>query len=128
MLNKVVLMGRCTADPELMVTAKGISVTTFTVAVNRRFKNASGEYEADFINCVAWRNTAEFIAKYFGKGKLIAVIGSIQTRKYQDKNGNNRVATEVVVDEAHFCGENKAEGTKDGKDFEEVADDIELPF
>lgn len=120
-------MGRCTADPEMRTTANGVSVATFTLAVNRRFRNAQGEYEADFINCVAWRNTAEFIAKYFSKGKQIAVVGSIQTRKYEDKQGNKRTATEVVVDEAHFCGESKG-GNGESRDFEDVADDVELPF
>ena len=123
-MNKWCGIGRMCADPELRTLVTGTSIVNFTLAVNRRFKNAQGEYEADFINCVAWRNTAEFIAKYFGKGKQIAVVGSIQTRKYEDKQGNKRTATEVVVDEAHFCGESK--GT--GNNFEEVADDVELPF
>lgn len=121
-MNKVELIGRLTANPDIRQTANGISVASFAVAVNRRFKNAQGQYEADFINCVAWRSTAEFIARYFEKGKSIAVVGSIQTRKYDDKEGKKRTAVEVVVDEAYFCGESK------GKDFEEVADDTELPF
>ena len=127
-MNKAILMGRCTADPELRTTANGVSVATFSLAVNRRFRNAQGEYDADFINCVAWRNTAEFIAKYFTKGKQIAVVGSIQTRKYEDRQGNKRTATEVVVDEAHFCGESKTESGSVGKDFEELPDDVDLPF
>ena len=104
-LNKVVLAGRMTADPELKQTASGISVLSFTIAVNRRFASRSseqGESQADFINVVAWRQTAEFISKYFKKGSAICVTGSIQTRSWQDQQGQRRYATEVVADEAMF--------------------------
>jgi single-strand DNA-binding protein len=104
-LNKVVLAGRITADPELKQTASGISVLSFTIAVNRSYvsKNSEqGERQADFINVVAWRQTAEFISKYFRKGSAICVTGSIQTRSWQDQQGQRRYATEVVADEAAF--------------------------
>ena len=104
MINNVTLMGRLTAAPELKTTTSGTSVTTFCIAVDRRFQPKDGEKQADFINCVAWRATAEFITRYFGKGDLIAVTGEIQTRKYQDNSGNNRVAVEVVINNASFCG------------------------
>ena len=109
-MNKAILMGRLTRDPELRYTQSNVPVATFTVAVDRRFKNQSGEREADFINCVAWRQQAEFVSKWFTKGRMIAVVGSIQTRKYTDKDGNNRTATEVVADELSFCGDRQNEG------------------
>ena len=98
-LNKVVLGGRLTSEVELKTTQSGISVCSFTIAVNRKTKD---EQKADFINCQAWRSTAEFISKYFGKGASICVVGSIQTRSWEDQNGQKRYATEVVVDEAMF--------------------------
>ena len=104
-LNKVVLAGRMTADPELKQTANGVSVLSFTIAVNRSYVskgNDQGERQADFISIVAWRNTAEFISKYFKKGSAICVTGSIQTRSWQDQQGQRRYATEVVADEAMF--------------------------
>lgn len=105
-LNKVVLAGRLTNDPELKQTASGVSVMSFTIAVNRRYasKNDQGESQnqADFISVVAWRNTAEFIAKYFRKGSAICITGSIQTRNWQDQQGQRRYTTEVVADEAMF--------------------------
>ena len=103
-LNKVILAGRLTADPELKTTPSGLSVTSFTVAVDRRFGK---EKQSDFINCVAWRQTAEFITKYFVKGSAICIVGSIQTRKFTDKNGNNRIAVEVLADEATFVESKK---------------------
>lgn len=108
-LNKVVLAGRLTSDPELKTTQSGVSVTSFTVAVNRRFQREGTEQQADFINCTAWRQNAEFITKYFAKGSSICVTGSIQTRKWQDQNGQNRYSTDVVVDEAMFV-DSKGEG------------------
>ena len=104
-LNKVILGGRLTADPELKQTPSGVSVISFTIAVNRRFASKNGEQgerEADFISCTAWRQTAEFISKYFRKGSSICVTGSIQTRSWQDNQGQRRYATDVVVDEAMF--------------------------
>jgi single-strand DNA-binding protein len=138
MINNVTLMGRLTAAPELKQTGSGISVTAFCIAIDRRFQK-DGEKQADFINCVAWRNTAEFIARYFGKGDMIAVTGAIQTRKYQDNSGNNRVAVEVVIDNASFCGGKNSASTEDsapqfnpytnaGGGFEEIKTDDDLPF
>ena len=100
-MNKVQIVGRLTKDPELRTTANGVSVCSFTVAVNRRFKNPQGEYEADFINCVAWRNSAEILAKYFKKGNMVGIVGSIQTRNYE-KDGSKVYITEVSVEEVHF--------------------------
>ena len=105
-LNKVVLCGRLTADPELKQTQSGVTFTNFTLAVNRRFQSRSADQQqpqqADFIALMAWRQTAEFISKYFKKGSALCVTGSIQTRTWQDQQGNRRYATEVVVDEAMF--------------------------
>jgi single-strand DNA-binding protein len=101
--NKVILGGRMTADPELKTTPSGIAVTTFTVAVNRRFSGKNeGEAQADFFNVTAWRATAEFICKYFKKASSICVMGSLQTRSWVDKDGQKRYATEIVADEAYF--------------------------
>lgn len=103
MLNSAIIMGRLTADVELRTTQSGISVASFTVAVDRNFKNGE-ERQTDFINCVAWRSTADFVSTYFKKGQMIAVQGSIQTRNYEDKNGNKRNAVEIVADNVSFCG------------------------
>ena len=103
-MNKVIMIGRLTKDPELKTTANGVSITSFTVAVNRRFKNADGNYNADFINCVAWRQQAEFICQHFGKGSLIGLEGSIQTRTYDNKDGQKVYVTEVAVDGVEFVG------------------------
>ena len=105
MLNRVILMGRLTADPELRKTASDLSVTSFTLAVDRNY-GKSADRQTDFINCVAWRQTAEFISRYFSKGRLMAVEGSIQVRNYTDKNDNKRQAVEVLVSQAYFAGDN----------------------
>ena len=104
MLNRIILMGRLVADPELKQTPNGISVATFCVAVDRNYqsKNAN-EKQTDFINCVAWRQTGEFISRYFAKGRMIALEGSLQSRRYEDKTGAKRTAYEVVVDQAYFA-------------------------
>ncbi len=140
--NKVILIGNLTADPELKQTQNGISVTSFSIAVSRRFssKNAENAQQADFINVVAWRNTAEFITKYFQKGKSILIVGSLQTRNWTDQNGQKRYVTEVVAEEAQFV-EKKGEGASvagatpapygaSPKDvaFEEMSTDDDLPF
>lgn len=109
-------MGRLTANPELKTTQSGISVTSFTVAVNRKFKDASGNFTADFIDCVAWRQTAEFITRFFSKGNMIALEGTLQTRMWEDKNGSKRKTTEVVVDGAYFTG-SKNEGNNSSQDY-----------
>lgn len=103
MLNCAIIMGRLTSDPELRTTTSGLSVTGFTVAVDRAYKK-DDERQTDFINCVAWRGTADFVTTYFKKGQMIAVQGSIQTRNYEDKNGNKRTAVEIVADNVSFCG------------------------
>jgi len=100
-------MGRLTADPELRHTQNDVAVTSFTLAVERDFKNASGEKESDFINIAAWRHTAEFVCNYFQKGLLVAVVGSVQTRKYTDKDGNNRKAVEIVASSVYFAERKK---------------------
>lgn len=111
-LNKVILGGRLTSDIELKTTPSGVSVCSFSLAVNRKYSK-EGEQQADFINCQAWRGTAEFISKYFGKGSAICVVGSLQQRSWTDKDGQKRYATEVVVDEAMFVdGKNDAQGTE----------------
>lgn len=112
-MNQVNLLGRLTADPELRQTQSGIASCRFTIAVNRRFKNDNGEYDADFITCVAWRQTAEFVSRYFSKGSMIAVSGSLRTGKYQDRNHNDvtHYTTDVYVDNVEFTGEKKQQGT-----------------
>ena len=102
MLNCAIIMGRLTADPELRTTGNGTSVTSFSVAVDRSFVRAGEQRQTDFINVVAWRQTAEFVTRYFHKGSMIAVQGSIQTRNYEDKNGNKRTAVEIVANNVSF--------------------------
>lgn len=109
-MNKAILMGRLTKDPEMRTTPQGVSVCSFSIAVNRRFAK-EGQQQADFINCVAWRQQAEFICKYFTKGSMIAVVGSIQTRTWDGQDGKKQYATEVIVDEAHFTGSRAETGT-----------------
>lgn len=104
MLNCVIIMGRLTADPELKTTPSGTSVVSFRVAVDRNYVRQGEERQTDFINVVAWRKTADFITRYFHKGSMIAVQGSIQTRNYEDKNGNKRTAVEVLAGNVSFCG------------------------
>ena len=111
MLNCAVLMGRRVADPELRTTPNGISVTTFRIAVDRSYVRQGEERQADFIDIVAWRQTADFVTRYFRKGSMIAVQGSIQTRSYEDKMGNKRTAVEVVADNVSFCGSKTESGT-----------------
>jgi single-strand DNA-binding protein len=147
-LNKVIIGGRLTADPELKQTQSGTAVTTFTVAVNRRGAK-DGQQQSDFISCVAWKERAELITKYFGKGSSICVEGEIQTRSWKDESGNNRYATEVNVSQVHFVdskSENPANSapsvipgyTGPGQapsftpatppKFEEMSKDDDLPF
>ena len=104
MLNRVILMGRLTADPELKTTPNGVSVTSFSIAVDRSYVKSGEERKADFINIVCWRQTAEFVCRYFGKGSLIAVEGQLQSRSYQAKDGTNRYIVEVVADNVQFTG------------------------
>ena len=140
MFNLVVLTGRLTADPELKTTSNGTSVVSFSIAVDRRYRTGE-ERQTDFINIVAWRSSAEFISKYFKKGSLIGIEGSIQTRKYTDKNGNNRTAFEVVANNVQFVeskrdgapaasGEPASFSNADVNDFADLgsASDDDLPF
>ena len=114
MLNVVALMGRLVADPELRHTPQGVSVTTFTIAVDRSFVRQGEQRQADFIDIVCWRSSAEFVCKYFQKGSLIVIDGSIQTRQYQDKNGNNRTAVEIVANNINFAGPKNSSGSTGG--------------
>lgn len=126
-MNKVIIMGRLTREPELRQTQQGTAVCSFSIAVNRRFAK-EGQQNADFINCTAWQKTAEFICKYFHKGDMIAVIGRLETRQWE-KDGKKQYATDVVVDEAYFGGSKKTETqeTELFGDFQDVNDD-DLPF
>ena len=128
-MNKVMLMGRLTKDVEIRQTLNNLSVARFTIAVNRRFVKDGGQ-QADFINCIAWRQTGEFIAKYFKKGSMIAVTGSIQTRTWDGNDGKKQYATEVVVDEAYFTGSKSESGTKgNNTDFSDSSiDDLNSQF
>lgn len=108
MLNHIVLMGRLTRDPELRHTNSGVSVASFSIAVDRDFKAEGGERETDFVDIVAWRNTAEFVSKYFTKGRMVVASGRLQMRKWTDKEGNNRTSYEVVADNVYF-GDSKRE-------------------
>ena len=107
MLNRVILMGRITADPELKTTNTGVSVTSFSIAVDRNYVKQGEERKADFFNIVCWRSTAEFVCRYFGKGSLIAVEGQLQSRQFQAKDGSNRYVVEVVADNVSFTGERR---------------------
>jgi len=141
MLNKAILMGRLTRDPELKYTQSNVPVASFSLAVDRG-KVKEGQQSTDFINIVAWRGTAEFVAKWFRKGQLVAVVGRIQVRSWKDRDGNNRTATEIVADECYFA-EAKREDVLQNRtpdepafpaadmysDFEElIGEDIETPF
>jgi single-strand DNA-binding protein len=155
MLNKVVLMGRLTSAPELKTTGSGISVCSFALAVDRNYVKQGAERQTDFINVVAWRQTAEFICRYFAKGQLIALDGSLQSRTYQDRDGNNRSVTEVIADNVYFTGDRRGKTSSENdsnygasapqeqpaqqnaantyasgtaEDFEELLDDGDLPF
>ena len=117
MLNHITIMGRLTRDPELRRTGSGVAVTSFTVAVDRDFgKNENGEKETDFIDCVAWRQTGEFVAKYFAKGRMAVVSGRLQIRPWTDKDGNKRRTAEVVADNVYF-GDSRRDGDNTGSAY-----------
>lgn len=133
MLNHIVIMGRLAKDPELRRTQSGTAVTSFRLAVDRDFKDKStGERSTDWIDCVAWRGTAEFVEKYFSKGSLAVVSGRLQMRDWTDKDGNRRISAEVQVDSIYFGGANKrdegAAGAPREPEFEELDDSGDLPF
>lgn len=144
--NKVILGGRLTADPELRQNPSGIAVTSFSIAVNRRYSKNASEQQTDFFNVVAWRQNAEFISRYFRKGSSICIVGTIQNRSWTDQQGQKRYATDIIVDEAHFV-DSKGEGATMGGGytpdsyqtpgfasdagaprFEEMSNDDDLPF
>lgn len=129
MLNKIFLQGRLTRDPELRRTGSGTAVTSFTIAVDRDFKDKNGEKDTDFVDIVAWRNTAEFVSKYFSKGRMAIVEGRLQIRDWTDKDGNKRRSAEVVADNIYFADSQKRENTDTpAAEFSEVEDDGDLPF
>lgn len=106
-MNKFIGLGRLTKDPELRSTQSGLKITSFTLAINRNFKNKYGNYDADFLNCQAFKNTAEFIEKYFKKGSMMAITARAQTRNYDDNDGKKRFVTEFIVEEVYFAGSNE---------------------
>lgn len=126
-INKFILGGRLTSVPELKQTPSGLAVCTFTVAVNRK-TNKDGEQKADFLNCTAWKERAEFISRFFTKGSSICVVGSVQTRTYTDKEGKNRTLTEVNVDEVYFVDSKGEAVTPKQAELKEIAPDEDLPF
>lgn len=125
-MNKAVLIGRITKEPEIKYTQSGTAVVSFTLAVDRDFKDEQGNYITDFINCVAWRNQAEFIANYIKKGYLIVISGALQTRSWQTQNGENRSVTEVIVDSIKNL--TPKENTPEEKQNANEIDDSDLPF
>lgn len=106
-MNKFIGLGRLTKNPELRSTKSGLKVASFTLAINRNFKNKEGKYDADFLNCQAFKNTAEFIEKYFKKGSMMAITARAQTRNYDDNDGKKRFVTEFIVEEVYFAGSNE---------------------
>ncbi len=146
MLNKAILMGRLTADPELRHTPNQVPVTSFTLAVNRSYSQNKEQAATDFIDIVAWRSTAEFVCKYFKKGMQVAVTGAIQTRTWKDNQGNNRKSVEIVADEVFFADSKRQDSNSSSfnpgpvpsepaafpfdsaNDFQAIDDDDELPF
>ena len=120
MLNKIVLQGRLCSDPELRHTQSGAAVSSFTLAVDRDFKSHSGERETDFVNCTAWKSVAEFTARYLSRGRMAIVEGRLQSRRYTDKDGNNRTAYEVVASSVYFV-----DSKKDADPLDKLAEDAE---
>lgn len=134
MLNKVFMQGRLVADPELRHTPNGVAVASFRIAVDRDFKDKSGERQADFVNVIAWRATAEFVSKFFSKGRMAIVEGKLQSRNYEDKDGNKRYALDVVADNVYFGDSKKDQVAEKEPEFqppqftEYQDDDGDLPF
>lgn len=143
MINNITLMGRLVADPELRTTTTGLSVARFRIAVDRAYAKSGEERQTDYINIVAWRQSADFVCRYFKKGQMIALTGSLQSNNYEDRDGNKRTSYEVVADRISFCGSKAESGgssyspeqqaapafkTASASDFEEIADDEDLPF
>ena len=141
MLNKIIIMGRLTRDPELRRTGSGTAVTSFSLACDRDFKSQSGDKETDFIEVVAWKNTAEFVSKYFSKGRMAVVEGRLQIRDWTDKAGNKRITAEIVADNVYFADSKRSESNDNQKenfnalsgrisdDFAPISEeDGEIPF
>lgn len=132
MLNKGILMGRLTRDPELRHTQSGTAVCSFTLAIDRDRKDANGEKQTDFIDCVAWNKQAEFAAQWFSKGMMAIVVGRIQSRKWQDQNGNNRTAIEINCEDVSFGETKKNRDSNSGRQNSDFADmpeeDSDVPF
>lgn len=140
MINMIALIGRLTFEPEVRTTPSGVSVMHFQIACDRSYQKSGQDRQADFIDCVAWRQTAEFIGRYFRKGSMIAVEGTLQTSSYTDKNGNQRKQVEVLANNVSFCGSKSETGSAagsqanpnyssaDNSDFDEIPDDDDLPF
>lgn len=140
MINMVALMGRLTFEPEVRTTPSGVSVMHFQIACDRSYQKSGQDRQADFIDCVAWRQTAEFISRYFHKGSMIAIEGTLQTSSYTDKNGNQRKQVEVLANNVSFCGSKSETGSAagsqanpnyssaDNSDFDGIPDDDDLPF
>lgn len=142
MLNRIIIMGRMTKDPELRSTNGGVSVTSFTLAVDRDFKGQNGEKATDFIDVVAWRQTAEYVCKYFSKGRMACVEGRLQIREWKDKEGNNRRNAEIQAENVYFAdskrdgdaysstgnGSTSGYGSQEHSGFSEIEDDGNLPF
>ena len=128
MLNKITVMGRMTKDPELRRTQSGTAVASFAIAVERDYKPEGGEKETDFFDVVAWRKTAEFVCRYFAKGRMAVIDGRLQTRKWTDKNGGNRVAVEIIADSVYFGDSKKSVPDGGNEPVELEYDDGDLPF
>ena len=139
MLNVVAIMGRLAADPQLRQTTTGKNVASFRIACDRGRRDANGQSQADWLDVVAWDRTAEFVCKYFQKGSLIAIDGGLQSRQYQDKNGNNRTAIEIVANNANFAGSKRTDGGSNSVptggsyneptvQYDEIEDEGDLPF
>lgn len=126
-LNKVILIGHMTADPELKLTPSGVGVCSFSIGVSRRFSKGE-QQQSDFINIVAWRSQAEFVSKYFRKGQAICICGQLQTRSWTDNNGNKRYATEVIADEVSFVERKESAQGVNSPNFEEIPGDEDCPF
>lgn len=128
MLNRIDIMGRLTGDPELRRTQSGTAVASFTIAVERDYKPEGGEKETDFFDVVAWRKAAEFVCRYFAKGRMAVIDGRLQTRKWTDKNGGNRVAVEIIADSVYFGDSKKSVPDGENEPVELEYDDGDLPF
>lgn len=128
-MNQVILIGRLTKNPEIKATQNGKEVCSFTLAVDRKFKNANGDREADFISCVAWEQRAKLLGQYFQKGSRVGIIGNLQARSYDDKDGKKVYVTEVIVDQIEFVESKKDDKNSGPKEtYQSIDDEVALPF